>query len=490
MFAYRVILPRLRISTRFLSLLLTGVILGLLSACSQEISENRLTLTATPGADRTPTPNSRTVGSLTPTGTPIPLPRSTLEVSPDELDGVKIEVWFFQPEEEFTPLLRAFNQDNPWGIQVLPRKFGNASDLEQALQTVSESDAGPVVLGYADQLRRWWEAGILTDLNHYVLDPDVGLSAAEQGDFLDIFWGQDVAETGRLGVPARREARFLVYNQTWATELGYSMPPTSPERLESQACAANAQKKADNEVQNDAFGGWLVDTRPETLLAWLHAFDANPSLPNERGYRFDTPQAEEAFSYLKNLLDANCAWVSIAPYQDEPFAQRQALLASASLVDLPFIAGAFEAASNPDEWTTLPFPSTAGGSLLPVYGPSFALRGDVSPENQLAGWLFIRWMVSPATQAFWTRLDGFFPVNQAGRDLLADYAAAHPQWSAAWDLLPYAFTEPPLASWGEVRWILQDAGTQVFRSYFTLERIPATLEELERTVMEITRENP
>jgi hypothetical protein len=36
-----------------------------------------------------------------------------------------------------------------------------------------------------------------------------------------------------------------------------------------------------------------------------------------------------------------------------------------------------------------------------------------------------------------------------------------------------------------VRWILNDVGTQIFRYYFTPDRIPATLELMDETAAEL-----
>jgi len=68
---------------------------------------------------------------------------------------------------------------------------------------------------------------------------------------------------------------------------------------------------------------------------------------------------------------------------------------------------------------------------------------------------------------------------------LDEYASGHPQWAAAQELLADARAEPGLKSWDRVRWILGDVGTQIFRYYFTPDRIPATLELMDETAAEL-----
>lgn len=479
-----IILPRLtRLGPALVVFLL---LLFLLAACSG--AEPAPAETGVPPAGETPaaqttrTPSANRTPALTPTAAVT----SALGLELQDLEGINLEFWHFLPEEQVSPLLRAFNQDNPWNITVSGRRFGNPIVLEQAL---AQDGTAPVLLGFTEQLLAWDESGLLADLAPYVDDPEWGLSTSEQQDFVAPFWEQDLSSSRRVGVPARRAANFLVYNETWAEEIGYSRSPETPSRFRAQACAANAAMRTDSDLQNDGHGGWLINTEPPTMLGWLGAFGSQPVRAGQSNYRFNTAQSEEAFRFLKSLIDGTCAWESQSPYPDEVFAARQSLIASASLVDLPFITEAMQAAGNRDRWSVLPFPAEDGDPVLPVYGPSLAIQAD-TPARQLAAWLFIRWLTSPETQAFWTRLDGSFPVRASARPLLDDYAASRTQWSAAWELLPLAINEPHLASWGDVQWALQDAGTQLFRSYFLAERIPATLQELDRTAAELSRQEP
>ncbi len=70
-------------------------------------------------------------------------------------------------------------------------------------------------------------------------------------------------------------------------------------------------------------------------------------------------------------------------------------------------------------------------------------------------------------------------------DFLADYASENPQWAAAQELIAHARPEPGIQSWKEVRWVLGDVGTQIFRYYFTPDRIPSTLELMDETAAEL-----
>jgi ABC-type glycerol-3-phosphate transport system substrate-binding protein len=276
----------------------------------------------------------------------------------------------------------------------------------------------------------------------------------------------------------------MVYNQSWAKEMGFAEPPATPQEFKKQACAAAQAKKLDTDPANDGQGGWIINTTPVVFLTWLYAFDGQALTPQQDSYHFNTPQSEKAITFLKSLYDAGCAWEDNDEYPVPEFADRQALFATLPLSDLPALAAELERAENDDQWTVIGFPSERTQPMITIYGPSFALFG-ASPEEQLASWLLIKWLASAEEQASLINASGTFPVSAATKDLLKPYGVAYPQWTAAVALLPTARTEPNLTSWSVVRWVLGDVATQIFRYYFTPDRIPATLELLDETAAEL-----
>ncbi len=76
-------------------------------------------------------------------------------------------------------------------------------------------------------------------------------------------------------------------------------------------------------------------------------------------------------------------------------------------------------------------------------------------------------------------------------NLLADYAAAHPQWAAAVKLLPGGKQSPQLASWRIVRTMLGDAFGDMFDTIrhpdLTEGQVPLILKEMDATVADLSK---
>ena len=420
----------------------------LLSACTPSIS----------AVTSTPRPNATEEPSVKETPT---LAVSKLNVKKEALRGVQIKVWhpwFGAQAGLFESQVAQFNKENEWGIVVNAVSKENYSELYSQTTTALKDASNPqVVIAFPEHALGWSDK--VVNLNTYLHDPDYGMSALDISDFANAVWMQDEVNEKRFGVPAQRTARFIFYNQSWARELGFSAAPKTSAEFEQQACAAHTALGKDTDPNNDALGGWLIDTDALTALSWMQAF--NGGVQEEKGFRFLTPGNVAAFKYLKVLQQKGCAWVASAdtPVYDR-FVARQALFSTGSLEDLVEQSRTFLTAGNKDEWTVLAFPGNEQQALV-VYGSSFVMfqSNDVT---QLASWLFMRWMLSSENQARWVQSTGLFPLRTSMMDLLADYGKTHLQWAEAVKLLPSGKITPQLASWRLVRIMLGDGFADMF----------------------------
>jgi ABC-type glycerol-3-phosphate transport system substrate-binding protein len=419
-----------------------------------------------------------------------PAPTATgFDVDREALRGVQVTVWhpWFGAEASlFESQIAQFNTENEWGIIVRGEGKGNYSELFlQTEAALKESTAPQIVVGFPEHALEWQDHGVV-DLTPYLNDPMYGLSPTEVSDFPAVIWEQDEVDGKRLGLPLQRTARFLLYNRSWARELGFESAPATPAEFEQQACSAHRALGEDADPSNDALGGWLIDTHPMTPLSWMIAFGGGAQEAD--GYRFLTPGNIAAFRFVKTLQLKNCAWV---PSLDLPvfdrFAARQALFATASLEDFPDHSRAFSAAGSTDEWTALKFPGDERDALV-VYGSSLILF-ESNEITQLASWLFMRWILSAENQARWVQSTGLFPLRNSARNLLGDYEATHPQWADAVMLLSEAETTPRLASWRVVRVMLEDGFRDMFDTIrhpdLTEGQVPLILKQMDDTAQDL-----
>lgn len=461
---------------------LSFLILLILAAC-QSVP---IGLTGTPTVRVTRTPRA----TFTPDAS------TRLGVQENDLKGVTVQVWtpWFGIESTlFDSQVREFNQTNKWGITIQSTSQVNYTQLYNKTTAAMPTPNRPqLVIALPENAFGWDADGFVTDLTAYVNDPEYGFTQADVRDFPSVFWTQDAIGGKRLGIPAERSARFLLYNVGWARQLGFDAAPRTADDFRRQACRAHQSMLTDSDKKNDGQGGWLVDTNALTALSWMTAFGGGALEGND--YRFLTPKNIKAYTFVKQLFDDGCAWTAqqnVDPLTDpghsppEIFAARKALFVTATLEELPDFTRAMGAASNTDEWTVLSFPGDIQSGLI-INGSSYVILKS-TPEQQLASWLFVRWLLSPENQKKWVEVTGLFPLRKSELDLLGDYSDSHPQWAAAVKLLPEAQIQPQLASWRKVRVMIGDGFDAMFRANTQAGRVAEILAIMESTSRDLSK---
>jgi len=431
--------------------------------------------TAVPSMTAVSTPTMQTAGS-------------PLQKYEPDLKGLTLQVWhpwFGTDARLFEMMVEEFNNKNLWGFKVAATGQVNYSMLyTNVTAALPTADRPNMVIALPEQARVWDANGFVVDMTPYVNDPVYGWTSEEVRDIPQVFWLQDAAGERRVALPFQRSARFLLWNKTWAAELGFSGPPMEAMEFRQQACAATRAMTADPDPEKHGLGGWMVDTDPMTALSWLRAFQGG--VQEGEGYRFVTPNNIEAFKFLRSLQEEGCAWVSREGVDPaHALATRKALFITADLGQFAEVSRVFAAENNKDDWVALAFPGQ-DNRALEIYGSSLVMLQGGEPA-QLAAWLFMDWLLSPENDARSAKTTGLFPIRSSSLLLLQDYAASHPRWEQALEIIPQGDIQPQLGSWRKVRVMLGDGFTQMFRVSLPSGQVAAVLAQMESTANDLNR---
>ena len=438
-------------------------------------------------SDSGPTQPSSTSQALSPTAAATRPAPGGLGAKAEDLRGIRIQFWYAGSgdlQKEYEAQIAEFNRANVWGINVVGRSFSAFTNLEdQVLMIPKGGELPQAVTAPLEMLLTWQgQSQLLVSLDPYTYDPEWGLTAPEISDFEPVFWQSEQVGGKLWGIPAGQNVQVLFYNQSWAEELGFRQPPASTADFRTQACAAVKSNLKDADPENDGTGGWIVATDPLALESWRRALGGEP-LPGQADmtYTFDTPNSVKAFTFLRKLLDENCAWNARNPAPYPYFAQRRALFFSGSLTDLPLQQHAMELQKSNDRWTILAYPSEKGPASVLVSGVSHAILQS-NPAQQLAAWIFLRSLIIPRVQARLAVAGSLLPPRTSALAELEAYRQSHSQWAQAAGWKGLLQPAPYLASWRTARRMLQDAVWQIMQPFTKLDGIPAILAELDRMV--------
>lgn len=430
--------------------------------------------TPTPQVEPTRPPPTATPGYL------IPL---------EQLDGLTIRFshpWIGSLADTVNELTAEFNQTNQWGIVVEASSAGSSMALADQVENGANADLRPqVVIAPSEHLLSWLERGsLIRPLNDLIADPLYGLSETQRVNFPLIYWQQDQSNGMQAGIPVQRDAPVIYYNQTWAKELGFTSAPATLETFKEQACAAADAINHDQSFANNGTGGWIVNTDGMVVYSWLLAFGMEDAFSGDPlAFHFNQPATEQAFRFFRSLFDSGCIWFARSTASNEYFATRQALMYTGNLSDLSLQTKTQARVKSADEWTILPFPN-GSQPVLVASGLSFGVL-ESTPEQELASWLFVRWMSQPDHNSRILLAGGGLPVNDGAAGLIADDIQKSPLWAEAVGWTPSVQPAPPVSTWRIARFVLQDAFWQSLQSFTKVEDFPRLLDQIDATIAEV-----
>jgi multiple sugar transport system substrate-binding protein/sn-glycerol 3-phosphate transport system substrate-binding protein len=283
-----------------------------------------------------------------------------------------------------------------------------------------------------------------------------GYSEEELDDFFPAALASDILpQFGvRYGWSLYRSMEVIIYNEDWLAELGYTGPPTTWDEFAEMACVAS-ERPFSRVADESSTYGYVYSVSPSLLATFL--FSRGGNIINERGtgYVFNSPEGLEALMFLKNLADQGCAMEQAENHGDRDFGLGQSLFIIDSTSRLPYYRDAVDEGAG-FKWGVSPPPHVQATPRINTYGASQLIFVS-GPEEQLAAWLFIKWMSEPEQLARWARGTGYFPIRASTADLLTDYFAEYPAYEKAFAFMALDYgVESSVAGYDECREVISE----------------------------------
>jgi len=411
-----------------------------------------------------------------------------------DLSGTTVSFWHVWGEGDdlgavVGAMVEEFNATNEWGITVEDFDQEDYGPLEDKFNaSIQSGDLPQIVQAYTSAINNWDQVDVVVDLEQYVYDEDYGLTAEELEDIYPTVLNLGVNMDGkRLAWPLSQSANAMVYNHTWAQELGFDAAPTSPEELKAQLCAAAEANLTDDNPDNDGGTGLVWYPNANNLLGFIHAFGGD--LLNDEGtaYEFNTAEVKAAAMYINDLKASGCTFETES-YPNPEQANRLALVTTSSTNGLKYYGYAYADGAFPDdEWGFLPFVGPNGGQGTDAYTQMVGVVKS-TPEQELASWLFIKYLTSGENQATYIQSSGYLPTHFSTESMLADYFASVPQYESTVAIAKLGQSEPEtFTAWYSVRRAMSDAAAQLYAAEDGAA-IDAILAELDITAAELVAE--
>lgn len=405
-------------------------------------------------------------------------------------EGVTVQFWHVYsdaPGAALQALVDEFNANNPYGITVDAFDQGSYGDIEDKVNAgIQSGDLPDVVMAYTNALADWHSVGFVADLNPYIGDPDFGLTADQLADLYPHLKEAGSTPDGAwIAYPMTQSANVLVYNFTWAEELGFAEPPTTSAELKELVCAAAAENEA---IGGDfaGTGGMVYFPSATNWLHWLYAFGGDELNDAHDAYDFTSQEAIDTTMFILDLKSEGCVWQTES-YPNPEQGQRKAIITMSSTAGAPYYAAAFADAENDDEWGWIAAPGPDGNLAVNAFQQMLGVIPS-TPQREMASWLFVKWLTSPEIQARWIPESGYYGTQYSTETLVADYAEANPVWASGVELAAIGPSEPQtFPAWSSVRRTLNDFAAQLYNATSQAE-VEGILADLTQTANDLVEE--
>ncbi len=366
-------------------------------------------------------------------------------------------------EDVMSQMAGDFNAENAWHVIIDAQYQGSYGTIYQKMLEAIASDNLPgLVVAYQNQAATYQLANAQVDINVYVNDPEWGLSQEELDDYFPAILQADISQQFggmRLGFPTGRSIEVLYYNADWLQEMGYEGPPTTWDQFREMACKAVQQPFSGGPAGEPALG-YEISTDASRFASMVFSRGGDLINADMSAYTLNTPQSREAMTFMQKLYQDGCAGMITEWYGDlTDFSSGKLLFTIGSSGALPYYKSSVEEGGQ-FAWSVAALPHTTPDPVVNIYGASVSIP-KTTPEEQLAAWTFLKWFTQPEQQAAWAKATNYFPVRRSAAEAMSDYFAQNPAYAAAFSLLPYGKSEPPVACYDTVRMKISTAYTNI-----------------------------
>lgn len=425
-----------------------------------------------------PTP-AETRPQLFLSATPSPTPVIDLKV----IRGEEVTLWHpftGKIADVLNQMANEFSRQNPYGIRADVVSVGSEDVLASSPGISAVENPPHLVLAPSALLTRWGREGVVIPLDDWMRAPEVGFSEDVGGSIRRVFWQQDRVNGKQVGIPALRTAYGLIYNQSWAQELGYNSPPSTVDQFREQMCAAAKANNRSPYLEKRGTGGWLVDMSSTTAISWLSAFGLRFEIENAPdSFQFDQPEALKALQFLRKMQLEGCVWIGRNPSPQQYFAERYALAYSGTLQMLASQQRILSNVGSEDQWLFIPYPSADGTPIALSDGYSYGIFRS-SSTKEAAAWIFIAWLSRSEQQVRLSEAYSGLMLGEKNQD--APSISGH-----VGEIYPSILPAPASPEWLIARRPLEDAFWQVF-NLASEEQLVSILPQLDQMIVELSHD--
>jgi multiple sugar transport system substrate-binding protein len=281
---------------------------------------------------------------------------------------------------------------------------GSIADLNRKVRAAAAGGGLPTALMADDyDVTQYASSNILEPLDDYIAHPEYGFTQEEIDDILpnqfnrhklDIYDGRTMALT----------QGFSCFSTFWNADMleaaGADSRPASWDDFPDHVREVSAA--------NDGVAGWLIGGAGDRFISCLLTYGVSWLKEGGEESNFDAPEALEIMTWWRELSDEGLLAVPSESARDA-FQAKQSIY----FMDSSANSVRFQTTIEDFAWGAATPPQRHSGQMITeTYGPVNTVP-KTSPAEQVAGWKFIRWLLTPEIHARWVKQTSYFPSTRS-----------------------------------------------------------------------------
>lgn len=332
-----------------------------------------------------------------------------------------------------------------YGIKVEYDEQSGYDGLKEALVMQIQTGTAPTLaVGYPDHFAEYLVADGIVPLDPYIKSEEVGIwdkaNNTWQSDYN--FYADYLAENQQFdvnetfyGLPFNKSTEVLVYNKQFFERFELKVPETWAElesvakQINQIALSGDADEEFGVNVKELAEQGKFIpvawDSGSNLFITatrqWggeytqaVYERDGRVSLTAGL-QKYNNPTVVKCMEYLQGLANQGLfnvpgAWEK--DYSSDLFKEIQCILSIGSSAGVGYNVGGKCSVGV----STIPFNSDTNIKQVIQQGTNLCMFAQATPEQKLAGWLLIKYLLSPEVNAEFAIRTGYFPVSASSEN--------------------------------------------------------------------------
>ena len=366
-------------------------------------------------------------------GNPTPKPEEEINVVPlDTNKEISIEFWHAMGQvnqEIIARIIENFQTRYP-NIKVTQVSLGDYTTLRDTITngiaadeipTVAQTDPDHVALYIDGTVARGLDPYINSTLEQTLANGEterIGLTKSEQEQYIDGFWAEGTVYDSKgtmYSVPFNKSTEVLYYNKTMFDKYGWSVPKTWDDVANISEKFRQTTECATLKNDGKAVAGFSYDSEANLFITLTQQWGGEYTKfdKNSKGvYAFNNNESKAAIRWYKEQSDkGNLKTTTFfgTNYSSDAFKAGQIVMTLGSSAGASYNVpsdGSFEVgvAAYPQKDLNNP--------QVIQQGTNVTLFKRQDAQEELAGWLFMKFLTNYESALDWCTSTSYFPIRK------------------------------------------------------------------------------